>query len=62
MEMSSVSVKKKKEKKRFEISKENIIIQCSTLLGIRIEVLEAADADESVWEAVIYNTPVAWQS
>lgn len=60
MEMSSVSVKKKK--KRFEISKENIIIQCSTLLGIRIEVLEAADADESVWEAVIYNTPVAWQS
>lgn len=61
MEMSSVSVKKKK-KKRFEISKENIIIQCSTLLGIRIEVLEAADADESVWEAVIYNTPVAWQS
>lgn len=61
MEMSSVSVKKKK-RERFEISKENIIIQCSTLLGIRIEVLEAADADESVWEAVIYNTPVAWQS
>lgn len=58
MEMTSVSVRRDAKPPNENVIIRAIHVQAFWGLGLRCELRKA---DESLWEAVIYNAPVAWQ-